>query len=241
MSRAVRGERVAVLGFHEGIAGQVAEWFEEATGYTIACFVEEGDEPIIIDVEAENRKRVSQRMEYPTRDSFKGRPFLVCRDWPERLEALGIRKVVPLTAANDRRLAQIERCRQAGLELVSAIHPSAIVLDQAIVAPGCWIAARAVVGYKAELAPGVMLNTGAQVDHHNVLEACCRLDPAVITAGHVTVRSLAHIHTGAVVINRIGIGSGAVVGAGAVVIRDVPPGATVVGVPAAPIKRKFPA
>lgn len=230
-------KKVAVLGFHDGNAGQVAEWFEAASGLEIACYVEEGDAPIVVDPVAENKKRVSQRLEYPTRDSFKGLPLLVCRDWPERLKNMGIKLVLPLTTGNADRLRNIERCREAGLEFVSAVHPSAIILDQAVVAPGCWINAGCIVGYKAELAAGVMLNTGAQVDHHNVLETCCQLDPGVVTAGHVTVRRTAQIHTGAVIINRVEIGEGAIVGAGAVVLKSVAAGVTVAGVPARLIPR----
>jgi len=229
--------KVAVLGFHDGNAGQVAEWFEQAAGYEIACYVEEGDAPIVVDPVAENKKRVSQKLEYPTKDSFKGKPLFVCRDWPERLKKLGIKLILPLTTGNADRLRNLERCREAGFELVSAVHPSALILDQAVVAPGCWINAGCIVGYKAELAPGVMLNTGAQVDHHNVLETCCQLDPGVVTAGHVTVRRTAQIHTGAILINRVEIGEGAIVGAGAVVLKSVPPRVTVAGVPARPIRR----
>lgn len=229
--------RIAILGYHEGNAGQVAEWLERETGWTIAMFAEEGDAPPEINVAAENANRVSQRMEYPTRDSFKNRPLIVSRDWPERLKSAGIVHVLPLISDNTERLTAIGRCRAERLELVSAIHPSARVLDLAQIEPGCWVSAGAIVGYKAELAAGAIVNNGAQVDHHCVVESCAQLDPGVVLAGHVTIRELAHIHTGATIINRIEIGRGAIVGAGAVVISDVEPGATVVGVPARPIRR----
>lgn len=225
-------KRVAVMGFHEGNAGQVAEWFEQVSGMSIVAFVEDGDGPLDIDVDAENRKRVTRRMEYPTAGSFKGRPFLRCRDWAERLRKMDVNRILPLTSSNTDRFRDLEQCRAFGFELVSAIHPSAIILNQATIEPGIWINAGAIIGYKAEVRAGAMINTGVQVDHHSILETCCQLDPGVVTAGHVTVRRRAQIHAGAVIINRIEIGEGAIVGAGAVVIRDVPPGATVAGVPA---------
>src|SRR5438045_7037371 len=122
MSRNAAPNSVAVLGFHDGSAGQIASWFEESTGYRIACFVHEAAQ-FEVDVAMENRKRVSQRMEYPKGGTFKGRPFIVSPDWIGELERRGIRKVLPLTPKNRDRLRQIEACHVHGLELVSAIHP----------------------------------------------------------------------------------------------------------------------
>jgi sugar O-acyltransferase (sialic acid O-acetyltransferase NeuD family) len=236
-----RPNSVAVLGFHDGSAGQVASWFEEVTGYHIACFVHEASEPLNIDVAAENRKRVTTRMEYPTGTAFKGRPFIVANDWVHRLTQLGIRRVLPLTPNNAERLKQILKCREAGMELVSAVHPTVTILAGATIAPGVWINAGSVIGYKSEIEPGVLINTGVQIDHHNVLKECCQVDPGVVTAGSVTLWECSHVHTGATIINRIEIGREAVIGAGAVVIRDIPARCTAVGVPARVIKEHGPA
>jgi serine O-acetyltransferase len=234
----VQHNSVAILGYHDGSAGQVATWFEEVTDYHISCFVNEAAEPLDIDAAAEDRKRATRFFEYPGLDSFKGRPLITALDWADRLAALGIGKVLPLTPDNSQRLGQIAACRERGIELVSAVHPSVTVLAGAVIAPGVWINAGSLIGYKAEIEPGVLINTGVQLDHHNVLKQCCQVDPGVVTAGNVTLRECSHIHTGATIINRIEIGEGAVVGAGAVVIRDVPPGTTVVGVPARTIERR---
>ena len=51
-----------------------------------------------------------------------------------------------------------------------------------------------------------------------------------------TVRSGASIGSGAVILGGVTVGRRAIVGAGAVVTRDVPPGETVTGVPARPVK-----
>ena len=232
----VKNNSVAVLGFHDGSAGQIETWFEETSGYHIACFVHEAAKPLDIDAAAENRKRVSKLMSYPTKDSFKGRPFLVALDWLDRLENLGINKILPLSPDNYVRRKQIQACRLRGMELVSAIHPSVQILSDSIIAPGVWINAGSLIGYKAEIESGVLINTGVQVDHHNVLKECCQLDPKVVTAGNVTLRECCHIHTAATVINRIEIGHGAVIGAGAVVVKNIAPHSMAVGVPARVIK-----
>jgi len=234
----IKPNSVAFLGFHDGAAGQVETWFEEVTGYHIACFVHESAEPVIVDIEAENRKRVSQRTEFPKNGTFKGRPFIVSLNWVQELKDIGIQKVVLLTPQNRIRYKQLLQCREYGFELISAIHPTVIVLPGATIDAGVWINAGSIIGYKAELHSGVMLNTGVQIDHHNVLEECCQADPGVVTAGNVTFRQCAHIHTGATIINRIEIGRDAIIGAGAVVIKDIPPNTTAVGVPARVIKTR---
>src|SRR5437016_11833360 len=177
----VRPSSVAILGFHDVSAGQIETWFEAVTGYHIACFVNEAAEPLTIDVAAENRKRVSQRIEFPTRDSFKDRPLLSSLDWIGKLMKLGIRKILPLVPNNRDRLRQIEAARQNGFELVSAIHPTVTILADATIQPGVWINAGSIIGYKAEIEAGVLINTGVQVDHHNVLRTCCQIDPGVVT------------------------------------------------------------
>ena len=227
---------VAVLGFHDGSAGQIEAWFKGATGYRIACFILESLEPLQVDSKAENQRRVSQKTEYPTSNSFLGRPLIVALDWLDQIKSMGIRKVLPLTPDNRERLRQIEMCRKSGIELVSAIHPTVTVLEGATIEPGVWIAAGCIIGYKAEIAAGALMETGAQIDHHTVVERCCQVDPGVVAAGNVTLRECCYVHTGTTIINRIEIGHDAIVGAGAVVIEDVPPRCTVVGVPAKVIK-----
>lgn len=227
---------VAVLGHIDGVAGQIDEWFEEATGLSIDCFVyTEGQ--FEVDPVVENRNRVSQRTEYPINGTFRGRPFIAATDWLNEVRIRGIRKILPLTPNNRTRLMNIQMCLNSRMELVSAIHPSVRILAGARIDPGVWINVGSLIGYKTEISSGVLINTGAQIDHHNVLEPCCQVDPAVVTAGYVTLRTCSHVHTGSIIINRKEVGEDAIVGAGTVVLKDIPPRCTAVGVPACVIKR----
>ena len=62
--------------------------------------------------------------------------------------------------------------------------------------------------------------------------------PGATLCGVVHVGINGWIGAGATVLPRVRIGADAIVGAGAVVTRDVPAGATVVGIPARPIRRR---
>jgi sugar O-acyltransferase (sialic acid O-acetyltransferase NeuD family) len=224
--------KVAITGIHDGNAGQVAEWFEEVTGCELDCFVVSRDEPIVINALEENKKRVSQKMEYPGIDSFKERPLIYSTDWTSVLKRRGVSHILPMDSCNADRWVTLQRAREAGFSLVSAIHPTALLLDQCEIEPGVWINAKVVIGYKAEIRTGAMINTGAIIEHHNVIESCAQVDPGVVTGGNVTLRARSHVHLGAVIVNRIEIGEDAVVGAGSMVRQSVPPLTLVYGVPA---------
>jgi sugar O-acyltransferase (sialic acid O-acetyltransferase NeuD family) len=125
--------------------------------------------------------------------------------------------------------------RLSGLPLATAVHPSAVIGGASSIGAGTMICARAVVGCGSRVGRGVILNTGSSIDHHAHIGDFAHIAPGVHLGGAVTVGAGALLGIGAVVLPGITIGAAAVVGAGAVVIHDVPDGATVAGVPAAPL------
>lgn len=123
------------------------------------------------------------------------------------------------------------KLRDAGLELISAIHPSAVVSPTSKVGVNVVIAAGAIVSADALIRDSAILNTGCIVDHECVVGAAAHICPAAALAGRVNIGEQAFIGLGARVIQCLTVGARATIGAGAVIIRDVPDGATVVGVP----------
>jgi sugar O-acyltransferase (sialic acid O-acetyltransferase NeuD family) len=228
--------RVAIVGFFDGSAGQVETWFEEVTGYEIACFVIDVDAFQEVNIAQENEKRVCKTTNFPQNGLFKCKPLITSSNWIDEIKRSGINKVLCLEPNNVKRLQHIKLVKENGMQLISAIHPTAIILSDAKIEEGVWINAGAIVGYKAEIKSGCIINTGSKIDHHNILEECCQLDPGVVTAGNVVLRRCCHIHTGATLINRVEVGEASIVGAGAVVLENLPKNCTAVGVPAKIIK-----
>lgn len=163
-----------------------------------------------------------------------GLPVLGGDDWLRGRRDVA---VIPAIGAPAVRAALLERLREAGVALQTVVHPSAVLGprvslgDGAIIGPGC------VLTCDVTVHRGAIVNYGALVGHDGVLGACCFIGPGAQLAGSVRVGRGASVGIGASIIQSVSIGEGAVVGAGSVVIRDVDPGATVVGVPASPIKR----
>jgi sugar O-acyltransferase (sialic acid O-acetyltransferase NeuD family) len=129
---------------------------------------------------------------------------------------------------------------ESGLQLISAVHPSATVSLTATVGHNTVIAAGAVVCVEAEIGDSAIINTSAVVDHECRVGASAHIGPGALLAGRARVGVGAFVGMGARILPCIAIGDNAVVGAGAVVIADVPPGETVAGVPARVLHRSFP-
>lgn len=227
-----KDKSVAIIGFNDGLAGQTLDWFEQTTGFYISLFIDENESLEDFCNPKLSNQRPNKRFEYPEKDSFKGRPFFRGGNWPSKLKELEIDKVLLLTPDNQSRQRALHICLDYKFNLVSAIHPTAQILDQALVEPGVWINAGAIIGYKSEIKSGALINTRAIVEHHTILQSCSQLDPAVVIAGNVTIGECAHLHMGSLIANRLKIGANAIVGAGSVVLANVPANIKVAGAPA---------
>ena len=154
-----------------------------------------------------------------------------------RFGELGIGAVVVAVGDNAIRATYAETCQKAGIDLVSAIHPSATIADTAMIGKNVVIAAGANICAHVTVADSAVLNTGCIVDHESHIGPATHICPGVRLAGHVTVEEAAFVGIGSTVVQGVTIGRAAIVGAGAVVLEDVPPRQTIVGVPARPVNR----
>jgi UDP-perosamine 4-acetyltransferase len=161
-----------------------------------------------------------------------GIPVLGPPNQLHRLRQQNVRGVAIAVGENRARLSYVDLVRQHGLELLTLVHPAAVVASSAKIGCACVLAPGAVVAAAAQIGEAAILNTNCVVDHECELDAGVHVCPGALLAGRVRVGRGATIGLGAKVLPCLSIGAGTVVGAGAVVIRDVPADTTVVGVPA---------
>lgn len=139
---------------------------------------------------------------------------------------------------NKARGALFQKLQSLKIDVVSALHPQAVISRYAQLEKGVVVMAGAVINPSAVLNDGVVVNTGASVDHDCFLDAFSQVYPGAHLAGTVHVGAYSAIGIGASAIQNIKIGDNVIIGAGAAVISDVPGNVIAVGVPAKIIKKR---
>jgi len=167
---------------------------------------------------------------------FCGALILGGREQLDILHGEGINNLIFGIGDCQARLKLAGLVREKGFELISAIHPSAVVARDAFLGNGTLVAAKAVVNSAARIGENVIINTAAIIEHECVIEDGAHICPGVNMAGKVHIGRGAWVGIGATVMDQINIGTGAKIGAGAVVVRDVPDFMLAYGVPAKVMK-----
>jgi UDP-perosamine 4-acetyltransferase len=122
-------------------------------------------------------------------------------------------------------------------EMPSLVHPTACVSGSATIGAGVLIMQNAVVSADAVVGDAALLNVGCYVAHDCHVGRGTHIGPGVQLGGRSSVGDMVLCGTSCTVLPDVSVGDRATCGAGAVVTRDVPPDITVVGVPAASIRR----
>lgn len=124
-----------------------------------------------------------------------------------------------------------EKLIEDGLNVVSLIHPSAVIGTDVEIGIGSVVMAGVVVNSSTRIGKGCIINTSSSLDHDNVIEDYVHISPGVRTAGSVEIGKRTWVGIGSVISNNVNICSGCKVGAGAVVVKDITEPGTYVGVP----------
>jgi sugar O-acyltransferase (sialic acid O-acetyltransferase NeuD family) len=138
--------------------------------------------------------------------------------------------------------------RQVGsaADAISIHGPQTIFLNRNSIGIGAVFCPNSMVTSNATIGRFFHANIYSYVAHDCVIGDFVTFAPGVRCNGRVHIDDFATIGTNAIIREGtpdkpLHIGKGAVVGMGAVVTRDVPDGATVVGNPARPLRRRDPA
>ncbi len=129
-----------------------------------------------------------------------------------------------------------EKLIDEGLNVVSLIHPSAVIGTDVEIGIGTAVMAGVVINSSTKIGKGCIINTSSSIDHDNVIGNYCHISPGVRTAGSVSLGNGTWLGIGSIVSNNVNITSGCTIGAGAVVLEGIVNSGTYVGVPALRVK-----
>ena len=128
------------------------------------------------------------------------------------------------------------RQKEAGFwghtRLASVLHSAAVISVFGSLAPGCFVAATAVIGPMARVGMGVIVNHGAVLDHDVEVGAFSHIAPNATLGGHVKTGQRVLVGSGAVILPSVVIGDDVIVGAGSVVHEHLMEPGTYAGIPA---------
>jgi len=144
--------------------------------------------------------------------------------------------VVVAIGNNQIRQQKIQLLQQNNFNLITLIHPNAVISPYAAIAVGTVVFAGAVINAFAKVGAGCIINTGAVVEHDSVIGDFTHICPNVALAGGVTVGSKSWIGIGSQVKQLVTIGDSCLIGAGSTVVKNIPDNVTAFGSPAVVIK-----
>jgi sugar O-acyltransferase (sialic acid O-acetyltransferase NeuD family) len=136
---------------------------------------------------------------------------------------------------NTIRLQKQNELNKHDANLVSLIHPNAVVSRYSTIASGTVIMANAVVNAAAKIGQACIVNTSATIDHDCLIADGVHVSPGANLAGNVTVGQHSWLGIGCSVKQGITIGTNVIVGTGAAVVKNINDQDIVVGVPAKPL------
>jgi sugar O-acyltransferase (sialic acid O-acetyltransferase NeuD family) len=140
--------------------------------------------------------------------------------------------VVVAIGNNDIRFQKIKQLQDKGFNLITLIHPSALVSRYAEIENGTVIFPRAVINAFARIGLGAIINTGSIVEHDCIVGDYAHISPNASLSGGVEVGSKCWIGVGSQVKQLVKIGNNTIIGAGSTVLSDIPSDVTAVGSPA---------
>jgi len=119
-------------------------------------------------------------------------------------------------------LAAEQRLRSIGFDVVSIVHPSAVVASRARLGSNVFLGPLTVVGPEAELGDHVRLFNGASVAHHSRIGRGTKITDGARIGGHVSIGENTLVGLNASVNFHLTVGSDVTIVSGAVVTSSIP-------------------
>ncbi|MBT8400893.1 MAG: NeuD/PglB/VioB family sugar acetyltransferase [Rhodothermia bacterium] len=148
----------------------------------------------------------------------------------------GVRYGIVGFGHTQRRLETAEALTAIGIELVSAVHPSAIIGSASSIDAGTVVKAGAIIDPGVLIGKNVIVGSGVVVTHGARLGDGVRLSAGATIGADAVVERGAFVGLAATVSTAVTIGTFSIVGAGSLVLRDIDPRMVAYGTPARAVR-----
>lgn len=144
-------------------------------------------------------------------------------DIGELIQSHEVKYFIIAIGDNYQRFAAAERIQKShpSLDLVTSIHPSAVISSDVTIGAGSVIMPHVTVVSGCRIGKGCILNTKSSLDHDSVMGDWSSLAPGVTTGGNVKIGIRSSIGLGTNIIEKIEIGQDTVIGAGSLVLKNI--------------------
>ena len=142
--------------------------------------------------------------------------------------------VVVAIGGNEIRQKKIQLLQNNSFNLITLVHPTAVISPYASIASGTVVFAGTVINAFAKVGVGCIINTSAVIEHDCSIDDFSHICPSVALAGGVSVGSKSWVGIGSQVKQLINIGDNCIIGAGSTVINNIPSNTIAYGSPALP-------
>ncbi|MDP5170260.1 MAG: NeuD/PglB/VioB family sugar acetyltransferase [Bacteroidia bacterium] len=141
-------------------------------------------------------------------------------------------RIVIAVKEHDKRMEWVADLSSKSAEIISFVHPSAIISpyarigDGVVVYPGVTILSNSLIGAHSLIMSGTNIGADVEIGEYVTIEQGVQIGAGVV------IDTECFVGAGAVVQPEVGIGRESLIGAGSVVLTDIPENATAFGNPA---------
>lgn len=135
-------------------------------------------------------------------------------------------------ANNNLRRKIFSKLKNIGFEVVSIIHPSAVISKTVTLGEGVVVCPGVAINADAHIGNNVILYTGSIIDHESIIEDHVLIATGTAVGANCLIKEGALLALGSKVISGTEVGKNVCVAAGAVVVNDIDDNLRVFGVPA---------
>ena len=125
-----------------------------------------------------------------------------------------------------------EKLSQLDLKWHTAIHPSAVISDSALIGEGTVVMPNAVINARSIVGKHCIINTGAIIEHDNNIGDFSHISVGAKLGGTVSIGEKCWIGIGSTVKNNVSICDSVLIGAGSVVVKNINEQGVFYGAPA---------